>query len=660
MLGRRRECRYNTFGHMFRVTTFGESHGIAIGCVVDGCPPLMPLTSEDIQRDLDRRRPGQSRFTTQRQEPDAVKILSGVMAHPETGAQVTTGTPIALLIENTDQRSKDYSDIKDKFRPGHADFTYEAKYGLRDYRGGGRSSARETATRVAAGAIARKILPDVKVRGALVQMGPHKIDRDNWDWDEIARNPFFCPDKDKAAFFESYLDGIRKSGSSIGAVIEVVAEGVPAGLGRADLCQARCRTGCGADEHQCRKRRRDRRRFRRGRIIGRGKRRRDADGQQGRRFLSNHAGGILGGISTGQPVVARFAVKPTSSILSPRRTVDRSGADTEIVTKGRHDPCVGIRAVPVGEAMMACVLADHFLRHRGQVGRVADVSIRNTVMGPLPWSRRAQMNSAVLQKIIDWLIDGARSCASPTDMMAELCERLVQAGIAALARRRVRADAASRYFRPQFHLAAGGGGRDRHAAISIFRIRRNSRTARSPSCYATGQEVRCRLDDPDSKRFPFFDDMRAEGVTDYIALPLRFHRRLHSRIELDHQAAGRLQRWPAGGAAHADPRRWRGSSRSSACAAPPRSCSTPMSAIAPASAFSGAKSAAATPTPCMRRSGCPICAALPRCPTGCRPRPWSIFSTIISIARWRRSAAHGGEVLKFMGDGLLAVFPIAE
>ena len=231
---------FNTFGHMFRVTTFGESHGIAIGCVVDGCPPLIPLTAEDIQRDLDRRRPGQSRFTTQRQEADAVKILSGVMAHPESGVQVTTGTPIALLIENTDQRSKDYSEIKDKFRPGHADFTYEAKYGLRDYRGGGRSSARETATRVAAGAIARKILPGVTVRGALVQMGPHRIDRDKWDWDEIARNPFFCPDKDKAAFFENYLDGIRKRGSSIGAVIEIVAEGVPRRAGRADLRQARC------------------------------------------------------------------------------------------------------------------------------------------------------------------------------------------------------------------------------------------------------------------------------------------------------------------------------------------------------------------------------------------------------------------------------------
>jgi chorismate synthase len=359
---------FNTFGHMFRVTTFGESHGVAIGCVVDGCPPLLPLTVEDIQRDLDRRRPGQSRFTTQRQEADAVKILSGVMAHPETGVQVTTGTPIALLIENTDQRSKDYSDIKDKFRPGHADFTYEAKYGLRDYRGGGRSSARETATRVAAGAIARKILPGVTVRGALVQMGPHQIDRDRWDWDEIARNPFFCPDKDKAAFFEGYLDDIRKKGSSIGAVIEVSAEGVPAGLGApiyakldAELAAAlmsinavkgvEIGAGFGAAE-----------------LSGEENADEMRMGNQGVSFLSNHAGGILGGISTGQPVVARFAVKPTSSILSPRRTVDRSGADTDIMTKGRHDPCVGIRAVPVGEAMMACVLADHFLRHRGQVG----------------------------------------------------------------------------------------------------------------------------------------------------------------------------------------------------------------------------------------------------------------------------------------------------
>jgi chorismate synthase len=359
---------HNTFGHLFRVTTFGESHGVAIGCVVDGCPPQIPLSVEDIQRDLDRRRPGQSRFTTQRQEPDAVKILSGVMAHPETAVQVTTGTPIGLLIENTDQRSKDYSDIKDKFRPGHADYTYEAKYGLRDYRGGGRSSARETAMRVAAGAIARKILSGVTVRGALVQMGPHKVDRDKWDWNEVANNPFFCPDKDKAAFFENYLDGIRKSGSSIGAVIEVVAEGVPVGLGApiyakldADLAAAMMSinavkgveigAGFGAAE-----------------LSGEENADEMRMGNQGVSFLSNHAGGILGGISTGQPVVARFAVKPTSSILSPRRTVDRKGGQTEIVTKGRHDPCVGIRAVPVGEAMMACVLADHLLRHRAQVG----------------------------------------------------------------------------------------------------------------------------------------------------------------------------------------------------------------------------------------------------------------------------------------------------
>jgi chorismate synthase len=359
---------FNTFGHMFRVTTFGESHGVAIGCVVDGCPPRIPLTAEEIQLDLDRRRPGQSRFTTQRQEPDQVKILSGVMADPDGGAQVTTGTPIALLIENTDQRSKDYSEIKDKFRPGHADFTYEAKYGLRDYRGGGRSSARETATRVAAGAIARKILPNVKVRGALVQMGPHKIDRANWDWDEVANNPFFCPDKAKAAFFEEYLDGIRKSGSSIGAVLEIVAEGVPAGLGAplyakldADLAAAMMSINAV-----------------KGVEIGAGFAAAELTGEQnademrssndGTRFLSNNAGGILGGIATGQPVVVRFAVKPTSSILTPRLSVDRQGHETEVMTKGRHDPCVGIRAVPVGEAMMACVLADHLLRHRGQVG----------------------------------------------------------------------------------------------------------------------------------------------------------------------------------------------------------------------------------------------------------------------------------------------------
>ena len=359
---------HNTFGHMFRVTTFGESHGVAIGCVVDGCPPLIPLEAAEIQLDLDRRRPGQSRFTTQRQEPDAVKILSGVMAHPQTGAQVTTGTPIALLIENTDQRSKDYSDIKDKFRPGHADFTYEAKYGLRDYRGGGRSSARETATRVAAGAIARKVLPGVNVRAALVQMGPHKIDRGNWNWDEVGNNPFFCPDAEKAAFYADYLDGIRKSGSSIGAVIEVVADGVPAGLGApiygkldSDIAAALMsinavkgvEIGDGFDAAA---------------LTGEENADEMRMGNNGPTFMSNHAGGVLGGISTGQSIVARFAVKPTSSILSPRQTVDRSGANTDILTKGRHDPCVGIRAVPVAEAMVACVIADHFIRHRGQVG----------------------------------------------------------------------------------------------------------------------------------------------------------------------------------------------------------------------------------------------------------------------------------------------------
>ena len=359
---------FNTFGHMFRVTTFGESHGVAIGCVVDGCPPMIPLTEADIQGDLDRRRPGQSRFTTQRQEPDQVKILSGVMAHPETGVQVTTGTPIGLLIENTDQRSKDYSEIKDKFRPGHADFTYEAKYGLRDYRGGGRSSARETATRVAAGAIARKVLPDVRVRGALVQIGPHKIDRAKWDWDEIARNPFFCPDKDKAAFFETYLDGIRKSGSSIGAVIEIVAEGVPAGLGApiyakldSDLAGAMMTinavkgveigAGFGAAE-----------------LTGEENADEMRTGNDGTRFLSNHAGGIAGGISTGQPVLVRVAFKPTSSILTPVETINREGEATEIRTKGRHDPCVGIRGAPVVEAMVALVLADQKLLHRAQCG----------------------------------------------------------------------------------------------------------------------------------------------------------------------------------------------------------------------------------------------------------------------------------------------------
>ena len=363
---------FNTFGHLFRFTSFGESHGAAIGCVVDGCPPRIPLTVEDIQRELDRRRPGQSRFTTQRQEPDAVKIMSGVFTDEKTGRQVTTGTPIMLMIENVDQRSKDYSEIKDKYRPGHAGYTYDVKYGLHDYRGGGRASARETAARVAAGAIARKIVPGLTVRGALVQMGPHKVDRSRWDWNEVGQNPFFCPDAKQAKFFEEYLDGVRKAGSSCGAVIEIVAEGVPAGLGapvygKLDGDLASGLMGINAVK---------------GVEIGDGfttaamsgvenadEMRMGNDGKPV--FLSNHAGGILGGISTGQSIVARFAVKPTSSILTPRKTVDRYGRDTEVVTKGRHDPCVGIRAVPIGEAMMACVLADHYLMHRGQVGEGA-------------------------------------------------------------------------------------------------------------------------------------------------------------------------------------------------------------------------------------------------------------------------------------------------
>ncbi|HMF20974.1 MAG TPA: chorismate synthase [Pseudolabrys sp.] len=360
---------FNTFGHLFRFTSFGESHGAAIGCVVDGCPPRIPLGVEDIQRELDRRRPGQSRFTTQRREPDAVKIMSGVFAEEGTGRQVTTGTPITLVIENVDQRPKDYSDIKDKYRPGHAGYTYDVKYGIHDYRGGGRASARETAARVAAGAIARKIVPGLVVRGALIQMGPHKIDRSRWDWKEVDKNPFFCPDAKQAKFFEEYLDGVRTAGSSCGAVIEIVAEGVPAGLGapvyaKLDGDLASALMGINAVK---------------GVEIGDGfataamsgvenadEMRMGNDGKP--LFLSNHAGGILGGISTGQPIITRFAVKPTSSILTPRKTVDRYGRDTDIVTKGRHDPCVGIRAVPIGEAMVACVLADHYLMHRGQIG----------------------------------------------------------------------------------------------------------------------------------------------------------------------------------------------------------------------------------------------------------------------------------------------------
>jgi chorismate synthase len=355
---------HNSFGHLFRVTTFGESHGIALGAIVDGCPPGIPLTEADIQGFLDKRKPGQSRFTTQRREADEVKILSGVFTD-DAGRQVTTGTPIALMIENTDQRSKDYGEIANKYRPGHADYVYEAKYGIRDYRGGGRSSARETAARVAAGAVARKVVPGLTIRGALVQIGPHKIDRARFDWAEVERNPLFCPDAVMAAQWADYLDGVRKNGSSIGAVVEVVAEGAPAGWGAplygkldADLAAAMMSINAV-----------------KGVEIGDGFAAAELTGEEnademraGPTFLSNHAGGVLGGLSTGQPIVARFAVKPTSSILTPRRTIDRNGNETEIVTKGRHDPCVGIRAVPVGEAMMACVLADHFLRHRGQCG----------------------------------------------------------------------------------------------------------------------------------------------------------------------------------------------------------------------------------------------------------------------------------------------------
>jgi chorismate synthase len=364
---------HNTFGHLFRVTSFGESHGPAIGCVVDGCPPGIALTEADIQPWMEKRRPGQSKFVTQRQEPDAVKILSGVFQDERMAQQLTTGTPIGILIENTDQRSKDYGDIRDKFRPGHADYTYDAKYGVRDYRGGGRQSARETATRVAAGAIARKILDQlygkVTIRGALVQMGTQKIDRSKWSWDQVNENPFFCPDASAVDGWTEYLEGIRKAGSSVGAIVEVVAEGIPAGLGAPVYAKLDNELASALMSINAVK----------GVEIGDGfltasmTGEENADemrmGNDGKPlFMANHAGGILGGISTGQPVVARFAVKPTSSILSPRKTIDRAGAETDIITKGRHDPCVGIRAVPVGEAMMAIVLADQALRHRGQVG----------------------------------------------------------------------------------------------------------------------------------------------------------------------------------------------------------------------------------------------------------------------------------------------------
>ncbi|MGD1956327.1 MAG: chorismate synthase [Sphingomonadales bacterium] len=355
----------NSFGRFFKVTTFGESHGPALGCVIDGCPPGVALTEGDIQPALDARRPGQSRYTTQRQEADAVKILSG------TFEGVTTGTPIMLLIENTDQRSKDYSQIKDKFRPGHADYSYLAKYGIRDYRGGGRSSARETAARVAAGAVARQVLGSgIAILGGLVGMGPHALADDARDWPEVSENPLFCPSKEAATQWADYLDEVRKAGSSDGGVIEVVAKGVPAGwgapiYGKLDGDIAAAFMSINAVK---------------GVEIGNGFAAAALSGEANAdemrmgdggtpEFLSNNAGGVLGGISTGQDIVARFAVKPTSSILQPRKTIDRSGSDTDIVTKGRHDPCVGIRAVPVGIAMMACVLADAKLQHRAQTGR---------------------------------------------------------------------------------------------------------------------------------------------------------------------------------------------------------------------------------------------------------------------------------------------------
>ncbi len=363
---------HNTFGHLFRVTTWGESHGPALGCVVDGCPPGIRFTVAEIQAELDRRRPGRSRFVTQRREPDAVKVLSGTILDEDGETLITTGTPISMMIENVDQRSKDYGEIARQYRPGHADYAYDVKYGLRDHRGGGRSSARETAARVAAGAIARKVVPGVMVRGALVAMGEKSIERANWNWNFVddAENPFFTPDPASVPVFADYLDGLRKAGNSVGAVIEIVADGVPAGLGApiyakldqdiaSNLMSINAVKGVEIGNG-----------FEAARITGQENADEMRMGNDGKPvFLSNHAGGILGGISTGQPVVARFAVKPTSSILTPRQSIDKDGNDVDVVTKGRHDPCVGIRAVPIGEAMVACALADHYLRHRGQTGR---------------------------------------------------------------------------------------------------------------------------------------------------------------------------------------------------------------------------------------------------------------------------------------------------
>jgi chorismate synthase len=354
---------HNTFGHLFRFTTWGESHGPAIGCVVDGCPPHIPLTETDIQTYLDQRKPGTSRFVTQRREPDAVKILSGVFEGQ------TTGTPISLLIENTDQRSRDYSEIKDRYRPGHADLTYDAKYGIRDYRGGGRSSARETANRVAAGAIARKILgDDIQIRGCVVSIGDQDIDCENWDWGTVTQNPFWCPDATAAKNWEAYLDGVRKDGNSVGAVIHVEATGVPAGWGAPVYGKLDSDLAMGLMSINAAK----------GVEIGAGFAAARWSGTQNADairmkdgaadFQSNNSGGILGGISNGDTITARLAIKPTSSMLTKVPSIDAKGQEIDVQTKGRHDPCVGIRGVPVAEAMMAVTLADHMLRHRGQVG----------------------------------------------------------------------------------------------------------------------------------------------------------------------------------------------------------------------------------------------------------------------------------------------------
>ncbi|RKQ95173.1 chorismate synthase [Maricaulis maris] len=358
---------HNTFGHLFRVTTWGESHGPSIGAVVDGCPAGIPLSEADLQPFLDLRRPGTSRHVTPRQEPDQVRILSGTFEDDRTDGPVTTGTPISLVIENVDQRSKDYSAIRDKWRPGHADYTYDMKYGIRDYRGGGRSSARETAMRVAAGGIARKVLGDgISIRAALVQVGGRAIDRARWDWDEVANNPFFCPDATTAALWEADMDALRRAGSSTGAIVEVVVAGLPAGWGAPVYAKLDSELAAAMMTINAVK----------GVEIGAGfgsaaMRGEDAAdemrmGEDGPVFMSNHNGGVLGGISTGQDLVVRFAVKPTSSITVERRTLDRDFEETVIETRGRHDPCVGIRAVPVGEAMAALVLADQKLRHAGQ------------------------------------------------------------------------------------------------------------------------------------------------------------------------------------------------------------------------------------------------------------------------------------------------------